>query len=74
MSNDPHKMNVVAIRQRSTGYFWLCSNEHGAGWSERIRQSWTLRESTSEVCRIIENGWCDATDVEVVELAPRGDR
>lgn len=68
-----HKSNVCAIRDRSRGEWcwWECSAEHGAGWSKRIRQSWTLREARIEARLLFERGWCRAEDVEIVELAPK---
>lgn len=65
-------MNVCAIRRISDGYWWECSTEHGAGWTTRIRQAWTLREANLEFLRLIERGQDRAEDLEVVELGPRG--
>lgn len=66
----PHEMNVCAIRRISDGYWWECSMEHGAGWHNRIRQAWTLREANLEVLRLIERGFEKCENLEVVELAP----
>jgi hypothetical protein len=71
---NPHTMNVCAVRRVSDGCWWECSAEHGAGWSKRIRQAWTLRLANKEVLRLIEHGWAKAEDLEVVELGPRSER
>lgn len=63
-------MNVCAIRRKSDGRFYQENNEHGAGWTDRIRQSWTKREADIVARTLFERGWTNAGDVEVVELEP----
>lgn len=66
---DTATMNICGIRQKSSGYWWECSTEHGAGWTTRIRQAWTYREATNELLAWLERGW-SVDNVEIVELGP----
>jgi len=63
--------NVCAIRRKSDGYFYEESMEHGAGWSERIRQAWTYREANIVIRKLFERGWEPLGSCETVELVPR---
>jgi len=66
-----HDGNVCAIRDKRSGYWWECSTKHGAGWTDRIRQTWTRREARIEARLLFERGHADATDIEIVEVVPR---
>ena len=45
----PEPRNVCGIRNPDDGSWWQCNTEHGTGWTDRIRQSWTYREAQQEI-------------------------
>jgi len=69
-----HAMNICGIRRRSDGAWWECNAEHGAGWSKRIRQAWTLRLAREQMTLLFERGWATLEDIDIVELAPRSEQ
>lgn len=60
--------NVCAIR--CNGLWWQRNNEHGCGWTDRIRQTWTAREAMLEFDLIAEEFKIDPRQLEIIEMIP----
>ena len=62
---------LYAVRQNSTGYWWQCNTDHGAGWTEHIEQAWTRRKALEEVARLAHHEWEMIDGCTLVSLQPR---
>lgn len=60
------KTKLFVICQRGRNQFWSCNAEHGSGWTDCPKQSFTPSELIKEIRRLIDEKWF--TDIEVREL------
>jgi len=60
--------NVCAIRVNNQ--WWQNNTEHGAGWTDRIRQTWTAREAMIEFMTLETEFNIDGRRIEVIEMIP----
>lgn len=58
---------LFVIKKNDCNQYWLCSAEHGSGWSDgHPKQSFSPSELVKEIRRLIDEKWFQ--DIEILEL------
>ena len=43
--------------QLPNGLYWICSSEHGSGWTDQPKQTFSKSELCKQIALLIEHGW-----------------
>lgn len=60
---------VICRDQPHERQYWAMSSEHGCGWCDRPKQSFSPSELRSQLAFLVEKGWIDGATVRQLDIA-----
>ena len=57
---------LFVIKMRNREQYWTCSSEHGSGWNNQPKQSFSPSELATQVGLLAREFW---TDISIIQLS-----